>query len=78
MLRVAILVAGLSLLAASDHAQARKGCGHEAGTCHPETYPPAQVMNAGWCESYFVTDGKGNRVHRCPAKWKDGKKPNAR
>jgi hypothetical protein len=68
MLRVAILVASLGLLAASDHAQARKGCGHEAGTCYPETYPPAQVLDAGWCESHFVTDRKGNRVHCCPAK----------
>ena len=48
--------------------------GHSAGTCYPETYPPAQVLDAGWCESHFVTDRKGNRVRRCPAKWKDGQK----
>jgi hypothetical protein len=71
---VVLTLAAIAFISLCDSAQAqRKGCGH-GSTCFPETYPPEQVAHSSWCSSHFVVVN-GVREHRCPAKWKNGKKP---
>ena len=47
----------------------RDGCGHRSPCGGRKRYPPEQLSAPGWCDSHFVVDRSGRRVHRCPRPW---------
>jgi hypothetical protein len=47
----------------------RDRCGHRAPCGGRKRYPLEQLTAPGWCDSHFVIDGMGRRVHRCPRPW---------
>lgn len=47
----------------------RYSCGHRSPCGGRKRYPLEQLSSPGWCDSHFVIDQSGRRVHRCPRPW---------